>query len=46
MGLTIRPIQFSLPVLSLQMLVAMYVNKYRTLAVTGAKGLVHSRSVG
>jgi hypothetical protein len=44
--LAIRPIQFSLPALSLQMLVAMYVAQYRSLAVIGANGLVHSRSVG
>ena len=44
--LAIRPIKFSLPALSLQILVAMYVAQYRSFAVTGAKGFVHSRSAG
>jgi hypothetical protein len=42
----ILPIAFSLPLLSLQTIVAIHVRQYRNFAVMGAKGFVHNRSVG
>ena len=40
------PTKFRRPALSLHIFVASHVRQYISLAVMGAKGLVHSRSVG
>ena len=42
----ILPIALSLPFLSLHTIVASHVRQYRSFAVMGAMGFVHSRSVG